>query len=454
MAAQNASDKKIEPRRLKGFRDYMPILMETRSRYQSQIRAAATLAGFREIGTPALEYLETLLGQGSDETDKQVYRFEDHGGRKVGMRFDLTIPFARFVAEHQGELIFPFKRLQIGDVWRGENTQKGRYREFCQCDLDIIGVDSVNADIEVLSCLLQILASFDLGGFTMRLGNRVLLSAMIRKSFPSLAAGDETQTLIALDKLDKIGVDGVVELLAKIPGATHDGARALVGVLTRKDERGGTDQGAVRDFIVDDQRAVDEMARMMTILSVLTEIAARSSTNAHVRLDLSIARGLGYYTGVVFETTLDQLPGFGSISSGGRYDNLAERFTTRNLPGVGGSIGLDRLLAGVEELGKLNQAGAGMVFIAVATGDALGAANLLALELRRAGLACDMGLTTGKVGNQFKHADRLGCPFVLTLGTDEVAGKAFSLKNMKTAEERRGIPMSDVVQVIRDALNG
>ncbi|MEI6398430.1 MAG: ATP phosphoribosyltransferase regulatory subunit, partial [Pseudomonadota bacterium] len=189
-------DKKIEPRRLKGFRDYMPDLMESRSRFQGSIRHEAALAGFREIGTPVLEYAETLLGQGSDETDKQVYRFEDHGGRKVAMRFDLTIPFARFVAEHQGELVFPFKRLQIGDVWRGENTQKGRYREFCQCDLDIIGVDSVNADVEILSCFYRILSGFDLGGFTMRLGNRVLLSAMLAKAFPGIDVAGESGALI------------------------------------------------------------------------------------------------------------------------------------------------------------------------------------------------------------------------------------------------------------------
>lgn len=441
----------IDPRRLKGFRDYMPDLMEMRSAFQSQIRHEAKLAGFREIGTPVLEYLETLLGQGSDETDKQVYRFEDHGGRKVGMRFDLTIPFARFVAEHQGELTFPFKRLQIGDVWRGENTQKGRYREFCQCDLDIIGVDSVNSDVEVLACLYRTLCHFDLGGFTMRIGNRVLLSAMIRKIFTEIDAQAETSALIALDKLDKIGVNAVIELLMKIPGVTFDGPRTLLNVLTSKDVHDGTDQSVVRDFIAGDEKALRELQRMQTILEILQQVVASTKGGA-VKLDVSIARGLGYYTGVVFETTLDLLPGFGSISSGGRYDNLAERFTNRQLPGVGGSIGLDRLLAGLEELGKVKTNQNDMVFIAIATPDALMAANLLAGALRSAGIACDMGLTTGKLGNQFKHADRLKCPFVMTLGSDEIATQTFSLKQMGSGEETKGLPLTNAVAELKTRL--
>lgn len=444
----NQNVKRIEPKRLKGFRDYMPELMETRSRFQATIRAEAKLAGFREIGTPVLEYLETLLGQGSDETDKQVYRFEDHGGRKVGMRFDLTIPFARFVAEHQGELIFPFKRLQIGDVWRGENTQKGRYREFCQCDLDIIGVDSVNADVEVIACLYRTLCRFDLGGFTMRLGNRVLLSAMIRKIFISIEPETETSALIALDKLDKIGVDPVVELLAKLPGSSVDGARNLLAVLTSKDAFGGTDQAKIQEFIAGDEAAAKEFQRMQTILSIMNSVVAATS-GGKVLLDCSIARGLGYYTGVVFETTLDLLPGFGSISSGGRYDNLAERFINRQLPGVGGSIGLDRLLAGLEELGRIGNEEQQMVFIAIATPDAIAGANLLAGTIRDAGIACDMGLTTGKVGNQFKHADRLKCSHVITLGSDEIATKTYSLKNMKSGEEARGLPTAGIVEELQ-----
>jgi histidyl-tRNA synthetase len=439
--------KKIEPRRLKGFRDYLPDLMEARSLFQSKIRQHARLAGFREIGTPVLEYAETLLGQGGEETDKQVYRFEDHGGRKVAMRFDLTVPFARFVAEHQGELVFPFKRLQIGDVWRGENTQKGRYREFCQCDLDIIGVDSVNADAEIISCFYRILNDFDIGGFTIRIGNRKLLSALLGAVFLEISEETETQALIALDKLDKIGADAVVELLAKLSPANHVKLRELIKGLTSKDENGDTEKAWMKSMIASNPEAMSELSRMDLLMNVMRSVV-NQKPGGSIRLDLSIARGLGYYTGVVVETTLDSLPGFGSISSGGRYNNLAARFTNRELPGVGGSIGLDRLLAGLEEMGKITKPHGDMVFIAIATEDAVTSALELANILRAAGVGCDLGLTTGKVGNQFKHADRLGYRRVVTLGSEEVRGGTYNLKDMVTGEERRGLLRDNIMSEI------
>ncbi len=448
----SSNHKKIEPRRLKGFQDYMPDVMEIRSGFQAAIRLQAKLAGFREIGTPALEFAETLLGQGSDESDKQVYRFEDQGGRKVALRFDLTIPFARFVAENQGVLVFPFKRLQIGDVWRGENTQKGRYREFCQCDLDIIGVDSANADVEVLSCIYRILCGFDLGGFTMRLGNRVLLSALLVKAFPGIDGAGETAALIALDKIDKIGGEAVAQLLAKIHCATLDSAKSLLVCVQAKDSSGGTDTAVLESYLSGNESGLAELQRMKTILAIMSAVAA-SAIGGKVRLDMSIARGLAYYTGVVYETTLDGLPGFGSISSGGRYNNLVERFVNRSLPGVGGSIGLDRLLAGLDELGKLGAVKSDMVFIAVATEDALESAASLAGVLRAAGVACDIGMTPGKVGNQFKHADRLGCQLVVTLGTSEVQTDTYNLKNMKTGVEARGLPRLGILEQLKSENN-
>jgi histidyl-tRNA synthetase len=452
MTDKNES-KLIEPRRLKGFRDLMPDLMEKRSFFQQIVREEAKIAGFREVGTPALEYLETLLGQGGEETDKQVYRFEDHGGRKVGLRFDLTVPFARFVGEHQGTLIFPFKRLQIGDVWRGENTQKGRYREFCQCDLDIIGIDSVNADVEVLACFYRTLTKFDLKGFTIRLGHRVLLTSLIKECFSNIDADSETKALIAIDKLDKIGTDGVKNLLKNINGANSTRIDQLLEVISSKDQEGGTDRTKLKEALKNSQTAMAELGRLETILSVMKSMAD-FLPGGKVVLDCTIARGLGYYTGVVFETTLDRLPGFGSIGSGGRYDQLAERFTTRKLPGVGGSIGLDRILGALDELGELGLKPSKMVFIALATSDALPEATRVLELLRSKGIACDIGLTTGKVGQQFKHADRLGCPFVIVFGTEEVSTGTFSVKNMKTGEEKKSLPVSQVVEKLRELLAG
>lgn len=432
---------RIEPRRLKGFRDYLPDLMSERWRIIDVIRKQAQLAGFHAVATPALEYAQTLLGSGSEETDKQVYRFRDNGDRDVALRFDLTVPFARFVAEHLNDLAFPFKRLQIGEVWRGENTQKGRYREFTQCDLDIIGVDSAAADIEILTIFYRILD--ELGGlrYTMAVGNRLLLSAMIRKALPEI---DETSALIAIDKLAKIGRDAVCELLGGGTGATD-----LLDLLATKDTAGDTDLGRVRAYLAEDTAALREVERLETVLATARSVFLRQGQGRMV-LDLAIARGLGYYTGIVFETTLDDLPGFGSICSGGRYNNLASRFTSRDLPGIGASIGLDRLLAGLEEMGRVPKGNVNLVFVAIASDDALGYALGIVETLRRAGMATDFALQP-KLAQQFKHADRLGCRYVITVGGSEAASQTFAIKNMQTGQETRDLPVNSLVMELSRA---
>lgn len=404
--------KKIEPRRLKGFRDYPPALMALRNAVIDVVRQEAALAGFQAIGTPALEYAETLLGQGGEETDKQTYRFKDNGDRDVALRFDLTVPFARFVAEHQGELAFPFKKLQIGDVWRGENTQKGRYREFCQCDLDVIGVDTAAADAETLGVFQRILRRIDCGPFTMRVGNRKILSALIKHFVPE---HDETKVLIAIDRLEK-----APDALTKLGVARE---QDLLAVL-----RGGL--AKAREALSAQDDVIKECARLEQTVAL---------AGGSARVDLTIARGLGYYTGIVFETTLDdpKLQGFGSVSSGGRYNDLASRFTTRELPGVGGSVGLDRLVAAMEELGKVQEKkGSGPVFIAVAGDDALAHAMQLAADLRSAGVPTDVGMVP-KLSNQFKHADRLGSPYVIVVGATEIQSGEYSVKKLADGSEAK-----------------
>ncbi len=430
----------IEPRRLKGFRDYMPDQMEKRLEIMDLIRREAALAGFRSIGTPALEYAETLMGQGSDETDKQVYRFKDNGDRDVALRFDLTVPFARFVGEHQGTLIFPFKKLQIGDVWRGENTQKGRYREFTQCDLDIIGADTMMADIEVLSVFIRILSGAGCGGTTMALGNRRILSGLIAARCPGLTPVQETEVLIALDKLAKIGPAKVADLINAIPGA-QGGADQLLADLARHHADGDSDLNYVRSIVAGNADAEAEILRTEQVLKILRQIASGRSVT--LRLDLSVARGLGYYTGIVFETTLDLLPSLGSICSGGRYNDLAARFTTRELPGMGGSVGLDRLIAGMEELNQISASAEQMVFVAVATQDAWDYGFSLLNQLRNKNLRADIGLVP-KLANQFRHADRIGATHVVTVGTSEVAAKTAALKDLKTGTEVRDLSLADL----------
>lgn len=419
----SSSQKTLEARRLKGFRDHLPASAAMRRFIVEQVRAAARQGCFFEVQTPALEYAETLLGQGA-ETDKQCYRFKDHGDRDVALRFDLTVPFARFVVEHFGELHFPFKRLQIGDVWRGENTQKGRYREFGQCDLDIVGVDTLQADYEILSAFYGILNTLPVGAFTMRLGSRPLLSKLLESVLGSLSEDFLREALVALDKLDKIGADSVTTLLLdKFPGSDPGKIATLVRQLSADDTRW------TQAFLPENFEPLQRFENLLSLLRKTTRGSGRWT------VDLSVARGLAYYDGVVFETKLDSLPTYGSICSGGRYNNLAGRFTRQSLPGVGGSLGLDRVLGALEELQVPFPRENPLVFVAIATEDAMPEAFALVQFLREKNLACEVGLVA-KIANQMKHADRLGARFAIVLGSDEIKNKKLKIKHMQDGSEQ------------------
>ncbi|MFK7871994.1 MAG: histidine--tRNA ligase [Oligoflexales bacterium] len=404
----------IAARKLKGFQDYMPQVMAQRVRVMETMRAVAKNSGFQEIGSPCLEYSEVLLGEGG-ETDKQVFQFEDNGGRSVAMRFDLTVPFARFIQEHQGELTFPFKRLQIGDVWRAEKPQKGRYREFQQCDLDIIGTDSVDADVEILLAFQNILENLDVGEFTMKIGHRKILTDLIIHLLGHQI--DIDQTLISLDKLDKIGSDKVAELI------NHERAHELLFVL-KPDSSGHTNLVKVQEYLGEHS----ELSRLRQSLEIMDSLGKK------VRVDLSIARGLGYYTGIVFETFLNDIPGGGSVCSGGRYDRLAERFGKTERPGVGGSLGLDRLIAllGCEDLPQKSED----VLVVSLTSTAKIQAWQWVEQLRQAGCSAGLSLKeTPKPAQHFRHADRIGARWVILIGEKELQNGFAVLKNMATSEQ-------------------
>ncbi len=426
----------IEPRKLKGFRDLLPQQALLRRSIQDEIWKNALLAGFQPIDTPVLEYAETLLGTGGQDTDKEVYRFSDHGDREVALRFDLTVPFARYVAENYADLSFPFKKVQIGNAWRGEKPQKGRYREFCQADLDIVGVDSLAADAEVLTCILRNLASLVPTSFTMAIGHRIILSGLIHAVLPGLERAGEGRVLIALDKLAKIGDAAVAQLILSIPGATAEGVETLLHTLTRRLPNGDSDLEAVQK-LCGEQFVRDEIKRLQETVHIIRQLIP--GKKALVRIDLSIARGLGYYTGIVFETTIDGLDGFGSISSGGRYNGLVSRFSTQELPGIGGSIGVDRLLAALEQLGTLTTPERQGVFVAVASEEERAYAFKLLFDLRDKGLIADLALKAGKLGNQFKYADKRRYARVVTVGEDERKAETLSIKDLETGQETRGV---------------
>jgi histidyl-tRNA synthetase len=314
----------IEPRTLKGFRDYLPEAMIPREHLIDTARRVYRSYGFSPIDTPALEYLEILAGKGGAESDKQLYQFEDHGKRQVAMRFDLTVPLARFAAQHIGQLGTPFKRYHIATVWRGENTQRGRYREFMQCDFDTIGTESIAADIETALVIHDLMRAIGFECFTIRVNNRKVLNGLLEK----LGLVDRSVAVLrALDKLAKIGHSAVAEEMQ----AAADISAAQADELLELAELSGTNDeilAALDPLVAGNDSGAEGVAGLR---DVLAGTAAGGMPSERLRLDVSIARGLDYYTGTIFETLLDDLPGIGSVCSGGRYDNLAELSARRSV---------------------------------------------------------------------------------------------------------------------------
>jgi histidyl-tRNA synthetase len=442
----------IEPRTLKGFRDYLPEAMIPRERLIATAQQVYRSFGYSPIDTPALEYFEILSGKGSEETDRQMYHFEDHGGRHVAMRFDLTVPLARFIAQHVGELGLPFKRYHLGTVWRGESPQAGRFREFMQCDFDTIGTLSNAADIEtalVIHDLIRGIAAFgrDLG-FTIRVNNRAVLSGLLAK----IGLSDKSTAILrALDKLGKIGAAKVADEMVAAAGATTAQA---ADVLKLAELSGTNDEvlAQLAPLVAGNQQGEEGVERLRQILQ---GAAAGGVAPANLQLDVSIARGLDYYTGAIFETFLADLPAIGSICSGGRYDNLAGLFTKQELPGIGASLGLDRLLAALEELGMIEKVRTpAPVFIPYFDKDRLGDYLRLAAAIRAAGIGVEVFPEPKKLGQQLQYADRRGFRLALIAGQREFDAGSCQLKDLASATSHDAplAPPSTLIAAIRQLL--
>ncbi len=441
--------QRIQPRTLKGFRDYLPELMMPREHLMAIARQVYRRYGFSPIDTPALEYLEILAGKGGEETDKQLYRFQDHGGRWVGLRFDLTVPLARFVAQHGAQLPVPFKRYHIGPVWRGENTQRGRYREFVQCDFDTIGTRSPVADIETIQVIDELMRAIGFQRFTIRVNHRGILSGLLER----LGLADrQTAVLRALDKLDKIGPERVAEEMARSANASPDQVQQILALAHIT--------GANQDILNQVTALVggtavgrEAIARLQEVLEGLRTAGLAEQT---VRVHLTLARGLDYYTGMVFETLLDELPEIGSVCSGGRYDNLAGLYTAQDWPGVGGSLGLDRLIAAMEALGRLQKVGTpAPVFIAYFDKERLTDYLRLAACLRQAGLGVELYPEPKKLSQQLKYADRRGFRLAVIAGSEEFAAGRCQLKDLR-CQTQQTLPLEpdahSLIQAIRQIL--
>ena len=438
---------KIQPRTLKGFRDYLPEAMIPRERLIETAQRVYRSYGFSPIDTPALEYLEILTGKGSEETDRQLYRFEDHGGRMVGMRFDLTVPLARFAAQHINELGTPFKRYHIAAVWRGENTQRGRYREFMQCDFDTIGTRSIAADIETALVIHDLFRAIGFERFTIRVNDRRVLNGLLEQLD---LAEKATEVLRALDKLAKIGPQKVAEEMVQAAGATPEQAKNVLEMAALK--------GAREEVLAQLDRIVagseKGLAGVDSLRQILAGAEAAGVPDDRLQLDVSIARGLDYYTGPIFETFLDDLVDIGSVCSGGRYDNLAELYTKQDLPGIGASLGLDRLLAAMEILGMIDKiATPADVLIVQLDQGSLHRYLELAAQLRAAGLSVEVYPEPKKLVAQLKYADRKGFRVALLIGPDELERGVCKIKDLRARREEEAMAGDgSVVTAIRRIL--
>jgi histidyl-tRNA synthetase len=451
----------IDPRVASGLRDVPPALMIPRERMLASFRETFGSFGFLPIETPHIERMEVLTGKGagSDEVLRQIFEVTNKGGTpgELALRFDLTVPLARFVAKHVAELGVPFKRYAIGSVFRGERPAKGRFREFTQCDFDTVGTESPVADAEIAQVIHAALSKAGVPAFTIALNNRKILDGLLA----SLDLSDKTATVLrSLDKLAKIGREAVVKELsgsaeaaaeeAPARGITLDQANRILDFVEQG--KGAADVLAFAEFMVgSNPRAAEGIANLRSILDLLD---ASGVSQEAVVVDLGLARGLDYYTGVVFETTVNGWERFGSVSSGGRYDNLATLFTSRRLPGVGASIGLDRLLALMEDAGWLKgtSSTAPVLIVNFPGGDARIYARL-ASRLRAAGIGAEVFPDALQAGKQMGYGSSRGHRFAVIVGPDEITGEVFNLRDLSTRNEQKSIPWSELERVVGQSLS-
>ena len=441
----------IKPRTLSGFMELLPAKQIRFERMTEILRTTYASYGFAPLDTPIIEDAQILLAKGGGETEKQIYRFQK-GDSDLALRFDLTVPLAKYVALHGNELAFPFRRFQISKVYRGERAQRGRFREFYQADIDIIGdgkLDILN-EAEIPAIIYKVFKGFGLTRFQIRVNNRKILNGFYAMNELAEKSGDIMRTV---DKLDKIGAEKVRVILMDDCGLTDVQADEILKFIairgTNAEVLAALEGYAGRNEIFD---------QGLSELKAVTEnLAAFGVPEANFAVDLTIARGLDYYTGTVYETTLLDHPEIGSVCSGGRYDDLAGYYTERKLPGVGISIGLTRLFYVLDEQGLLNPA------LPTAPADALvlpmgeaGPAIALAEELRSFGLRVQFYGEQKKFKQKMAYADKLGVPFAVLLGEDEIAAGKCSVKNMATGEQVTVTPAEAAahIQASLAAING
>ena len=438
---------KIKPRTLSGFMELLPVRQQQMERFFQVLRETYALYGFTPLDTPVIEAAEVLLAKGGGETEKQIYRFEK-GDSDLALRFDLTVPLAKYVALNYGQLSFPFRRFQIGKVYRGERAQRGRFREFYQADIDIIGdgqLDILN-EAEIPAVIYRTFTALGLRRFQIRVNNRKILNGFYAMLGLTEQSGDIMRTV---DKLDKIGPDKVKAILTEDLGLSEAQAGEILSFIAIRGSNGeileklAAYQGKNELF----DRGLEELRAVVSCLG------AFGVPEDNFAVDLTIARGLDYYTGTVYETTMLDHPEIGSICSGGRYDNLAEYYTDKKLPGVGISIGATRLFYVLEEQGLLNpnQPTAPADVLVIPMSEDFVKAVEVATALRDAGIRTQLYTEKKKFKAKIGYADKLGIPYVVFLGEDEIANNVITLKDMASGQQQT-LPAADAVALLKEGL--
>ncbi len=438
----------ITPSTLSGFKDRLPKEALAKAHLLSKVSSVFMNFGFVPIETPHLEYAEVLVKQGSEEIQKELYRFKDHGDRDVALRFDLTVPLARFVSQYKNEVDLPFKRFAIGNVFRGERAQRGRYREFTQCDFDFIGSDSISCDAEILQVIYASLVGLGIDEFTIWLNHRKILNG-ICEHCGIVGEQNVNATLRIIDKLDKIGKEAVSAELQKELNLSSTQADSLLEYTSIKQQGDSESFFKQISFMEEwNENTREGIKDLKALYAVLEPLQMDRDT---YRVNFSIARGLGYYTGIVYETTLNALKSIGSVCSGGRYDNLTRTFSKDKMSGVGASIGIDRLLAALEELNLLDKkATSARALIVCMDCTYFGYAHFLAESFRRSKVPIEVYPEVSKLKKQFGYANAKGHEFVIVIGESEFNSKTLTLKNMTSGMQMDKLSFLKALTLIQE----
>ncbi len=435
-------DKKVQPRSLAGFLELAPEDQVLFNKVYDKIRMSYEKFGFSPMDTPILEYSDVLLAKAGGETEKQIYRF-NKGDTDISMRFDLTVPLAKYVTMNYGKLAFPFRRYQMGKVFRGERTQKGRFREFYQCDIDVIGDGELPlmTDAEMPAIIYDTFNSLGFSNFTIHINNRKVLNGF----FEELGLNENAKDILRIiDKLEKIGKEAVIEEFKKLEIAKDNIDRIIEFIAIK----------GSNDYVLDSLEKLNVendtfKVGINELKEVVEGIRMFKVPDNNFSIDLTIARGLDYYTGTVYETILNDYPQIGSVCSGGRYDNLAEFYTNKKLPGVGISIGLSRLFYSLKELEVIKSEGVTTATVMLLPmQDSLKYALEVAKTLRDNGINTEVSYTNKSVKSQMNYANRIKVPFVIIVGEDEEKENKVTLKNMVTGNQNL-YTLEDVIEVLK-----